>query len=662
VGEIVTATGEKEAQEKARGRSTGFRGDIQGLRAIAVLAVLLYHSGVPFVRGGYVGVDVFFVVSGFLITAHLASELTSKTRIGFAEFYARRARRILPASFAVIVLTVVAAVIFQPPLMLASTLRDGAATALYVPNVLFAVTGTDYLAETAPSAFQQYWSLGIEEQFYLIWPIVMLLAFKFLGRSRRGLIAALMSVTVISLALSIYLTPKYESLAFFLLPTRAWELGIGGVLAVIVGSSPKWLNKRFVGLLGWPGLALVAYSIFFFTGQTPFPGWHAMLPVLGTAIVILAGTGNSSLSPSRLLAVRPAVFIGTISYSLYLIHWPLLVIPQDAVGLNHPLSHWVTIFLGLAAIPIGWLLFKYVEQPCRRSPMLTGHRARRSLIVALVGSVIIAGGAGIGIPIIQARSLNSGVAVAVTPLGPNPVGLNFVPSNVEPALWDVKYSSPVIYTNGCHLSESQVKPKLCEVGDNARAPKVALFGDSHAAQWYPALEALAKAGDIRLLSMTKSSCGSAALAGAPKCMQWRDNAIAMLAADPPDIILLGNYTYNKPNWGTALATTIAKLPEQSKIEILADTPRFPETPAICLSAHLKSASDCNAPRNQSLNEANRSAERSLGVGVIDLTDWMCNRESCPAVVGNYVVLRDQHHMTVPFSRALAPALRAQLLK
>lgn len=249
-----------------------FRGDIQGLRAIAVAAILLNHAGMPRIPGGYVGVDVFFVVSGFLITGHLAEELSATGRISLADFYTRRARRILPAAFAVIVLTVVAAIVLQPPLLLPNTLRDAAAAAVYLPNLRFAAEHTDYFkTKDDPSAFQHYWSLGLEEQFYLVWPLLILLAFVLLGRSRRGVVVMLTAVSIASFLLSVYLTHRTPLWAFFLLHTRAWEFAIGGLLAIAT-TARRWPDVRTIGLLGWIGLALIAYAVLRFGPRTRFPG------------------------------------------------------------------------------------------------------------------------------------------------------------------------------------------------------------------------------------------------------------------------------------------------------------------------------------------------------------------------------------------------------
>lgn len=269
---------------------TRFRSDIQGLRAIAVVAVLLYHARLPWFPGGYVGVDVFFVISGFLITSHLLGSMARYGRIPFADFYAKRVRRILPASFVVLAVSLVLAFFLYPPLLMRQVWLGGVATALYVPNVLFARQGIDYLAETTPSLFQHYWSLGIEEQFYLVWPLLLAVAFVVLRKPKWvGWFVAVL--VVLSLLGSIWLTEFRQPYAFFLLPTRAWELGVGGLAAFLLRARPDVVRGRTAGILGWAGLVGITASILLFTAHTPFPGYMAAIPVLSTAAVVVAGGG-----------------------------------------------------------------------------------------------------------------------------------------------------------------------------------------------------------------------------------------------------------------------------------------------------------------------------------------------------------------------------------
>jgi hypothetical protein len=366
------------------------------------------------------------------------------------------------------------------------------------------------------------------------------------------------------------------------------------------------------------------------------------------------------------------MFIGGISYSLYLIHWPLLVIPQDAVGSNHPLPVWGKLALGAASIPLAWLLYRYVEQPFRHRSRFTQTSAKKSLAVAVSLSAVISVVSLLGIRIVENNPLNSGIAVAGKPLGRRPVGEPIVPSNLEPRLWEAKDSLPEIYANGCHLNPKQTEPIDCETAKNNSAASVVLFGDSHAAQWYPALESLAQKGLIRLKTLTKSACPSANISSYRQCETWRRNALQEITLNPPDIVLLANFAYkyrvggrmsaeNETKWRNGLAETLKLIPKRSKVFILSDTPNVIGTPAICLSANLNSAHRCNVSRDDVLYEEGRRAERGLGVPVIDVTDWFCDNRECPSIIGNILVYRDADHMTVPFSAAMASVLAEHIL-
>lgn len=373
----------------ADARRRAFRSDVQGLRALAVGLVLLYHAGIPFVHGGYVGVDVFFVISGFLITGHLLESLERDGRVRLSAFYARRALRILPASFAVAALTAVAAVAVYAPLGLERVLKDALATVLYVPNVWFAVQNTDYLADHSPSPYQHYWSLGVEEQFYLLWPLALLLIFLAVRRSSRGTTWVVAASAVISLAACVILTPANQPVAFFLLPTRAWELLAGAIVAGLATSGRGRLHPAAAAVGGWVGIGLILVAAGHLGDTTPFPGTAAVLPVVGTALVIACGTGSPAGGPTAVLSLRPMQFVGLISYSLYLVHWPLLVLTQVAVGEHRPLPTAVTFAVGvIVAVPIAWVVFRFVETPLR-SPRFVTERAPRVTLLGVAAVTMI---------------------------------------------------------------------------------------------------------------------------------------------------------------------------------------------------------------------------------------------------------------------------------
>ncbi len=556
-----------------------FRADVQGLRAVAVGLVLLYHAGVPVVGGGYVGVDVFFVISGFLITSHLVTSLRRNGRIGFADFYARRARRILPASFVVLVVTALALWAVAPPLALAGMMKDALATVTYVPNIWFAVQDTDYLADHAASPFQHYWSLGVEEQFYLLWPLLLVVLTRRARGRGRQVVVGIAALAVLSLIAGVWATWWNPSFAFFLLPTRAWELLAGGLVAAAVLQRPPRLPPVLAAAGGWLGLAAVVVAAVVFDSGTPFPGAAALLPVLGTATVIFCGSVQRPLGPTRLLSVPVLQHLGLISYSLYLVHWPLLIVPAEALG--RELSTWERLALGVGlALPLAVLLHRFVEVPARSARALIGRPPRLTLNATAAVTVVLAlllGGA-------VSRAENGPIAGAsVAPAAPStpaapPRGTGVVPTNLTPSLRQVDQDVPDVYDRpGCHLDTVVATVQDCRFGRRGAATRVALFGDSHAAQWLPALERLAaEGGALEIATYTKSSCPSVGVTTVLKgvayasCDRWRTAVIAHLTADAPDVVALSNDAYHEllgapgpaartREWTGGLARTIDQL-------------------------------------------------------------------------------------------------------
>ena len=658
-------------------KKAGFRPDIQGLRAIAVGLVVLYHAGVAPLSGGFVGVDVFFVISGFLITTHLLEALETSGRISFGAFYAKRARRILPASLLVAALTVLAAWTWMPPLLMDEVFRGAVATALYVPNILFALDGTDYLAETSPSVFQHYWSLGIEEQFYLFWPAILALGFWLARRSERRLMVLAAVLTIASFLACMLWMDVSQPWTFFSLPTRAWELGAGALTAFLMRTGAAWLERREVGLLAWLGIAALLVTALVYTEQTPFPGAAAALPVLATVLLIIGGAAPGNWHAGPVLSLAPFQVLGTISYSLYLVHWPLQVIPQVAVGQDDPLPLWIRLLLGAVAVPLAWLLYHAVERPAlrwrglrERTPLVTG------VVAACASLSLIATAGAVNLSVDEDDISTDVVAEEVDALETEPAGTDFVPQNLAPSLEEADDDNPAIYDDGCHRSQESTDSSGCQVGDDPQAPLVFLFGDSHAASWYPALAELAQEGKIRLDVNTKSSCPSAQLplllegVDYTECDQWRDGVLERIQEEQPDLVLLANFGAAEPQleddegdfsarWREGLEATITAI-DGPEVGVLADVPHQDETPAVCLSENLESAQECAVPVDEAFDrgiaEAEQSAAESAGAEYFDLTPYLCNDRTCPVIIENLLVYRDGHHLTASFGTRLAEPL------
>ncbi len=663
-------------------RRRDFRPDVQGLRAIAVGLVLLYHAGIPLIPGGYVGVDVFFVISGFLISSHLLESLERDGRIGFAQFYARRARRILPASFAVAALTAVAALVVYPPTAIERVLRDAIATILYVPNVWFAIQNTDYLADHSPSPYQHYWSLGVEEQFYLFWPLVLLGLFLLARHRRRFVTVLILAVAVVSLAACIVITPVQQPAAFFLLPTRAWELLAGALVGALLLGRTWRVPAAAAAIGGWVGVAMILSAALFFDDTTPFPGSAAVLPVVGTALVLAFGAADSRGGPTAALSVRPMQFLGLISYSLYLVHWPLLVLPQAAVGETQPLAVWVKVLLGIVlAVPIAYLLFRFVETPLRAPASLVRRRPGVTLWGTLAVTVVLAVAIAGATAWAASRPLPTGGEASAAPDFPvqPPQSTNFIPENLDPSLETVADDVPRLYADGCHHDVPTVTVQDCVYGDADAPIRIAVFGDSHAAQWFPAVERYADdAGDASVASYTKSSCPAVSVTVLDKnvpylaCDRWRAAVIERLTTDPVDLVVISSYSAypldgvesesdRRTVWGAGLTETVQSLVDAgSRVLVIADTPRFESSPVTCVSANPFEVDACAGDRSvvldAELSQTEHAATLEADGDFADLTDFICTASQCPIIVDNLLVYRDVNHLTATYVRYLEPAL------
>ncbi len=426
-----------------------YRPDIDGLRTVAVLSVLLFHAGRPFVPGGYVGVDVFFVISGFLITSIIAREIDGGT-FSFARFYERRARRILPALCVVVLATAIASTWLLLPSALAAFGRSVASVALSASNVHFWYEGGYFATSSEYKPLLHTWSLSVEEQFYLLHPVLLVLAHRISPKARLWLIAAGLAA---SLAVSAWCTGRYD-FPYYLLPARAWELLLGALLAVL----PKLrLGSRLVrDGAGALGLVLIAVAAITFTSKTAFPGVAALLPCLGAALIIAAG-GSGQHLVGRLLSLSPFVHVGKLSYSLYLWHWPLLVLPK--YYLVRSLTLVESIFALLVALLLSELSVRFVEAPFRHTDTRSSTRPLLASACALA-AVACAGGA-----LALTRGLPTRVSPEVLSLEETQAQVDIPDPSCLPAH---------------SLSEVPERPG-CFLGTRGKKPSFVLWGDSHSA-------------------------------------------------------------------------------------------------------------------------------------------------------------------------------------
>jgi peptidoglycan/LPS O-acetylase OafA/YrhL len=697
------------------GARTGFRPDIEGLRAVAVLAVVLFHAGVPGLPGGFVGVDVFFVMSGFLITGLLWREVQATGTVRLARFYGARARRLLPAGIVVLLATAAAATWLLPPLQARAVLGDAVASALYAANYRFAVQGTDYLAaDTPPSPFQHYWSLGVEEQFYLVWPPLLILTawavFRRRGdtaapreRSVTPFLVVLALVAAVSFALSLWWTATLPSWAFFSLPARAWELAVGGLVALTVG----WWRRRSAraaAAAGWTGFALIVVGCLRLGESTAYPGTAALLPVVGTAVVVGAGSAGPRWGAGALLSLPPMRAIGRLSYSWYLWHWPVLLLAAPLLGGSLGLVGRLSTAVVAAALAM--LTLQWVENPIRFAAPLR-RSAGRSLLVG--GSVTAAGVAAalvlltvVPVPVGQGAAVatprvtlaDTAGAPAVDPQDAavqtvtaqvqaavaTAAGVEVLPSNLTPPLAEAPGAKPDVFVNGCVRSWLGTGQEECASGVTDALRTMALVGDSHAAMWQPGLETVAAQQGWRLETMAKVLCPMLDLpTQSPylgreytECQQWRTQILDRLRAERPTLIVVDmvrrytadyGFTVYGPEWLAALTGTVAELRSTGAVVlVLGPVPDPHGNVPTCLSDHLDSASACSPVRAVGMNEAGIAAEMEATVAgggqYATLTDLFCTPTVCPVVVGNQLVFRDDNHLSIDYAQFLAPALAA----
>ncbi|MGX6604158.1 acyltransferase family protein [Micromonosporaceae bacterium Da 78-11] len=668
----------------------GFRPDIEGLRAIAVLLVVLSHAGVPLVAGGYVGVDVFFVISGFLITSLLLREVERTGRLSVPRFYGRRAVRLLPIAALVLISTLLAARLWLPVVRLGDLARDAVAAAGYVANLRFAVTGTDYLnADLPPSPFQHFWSLAVEEQFYLLWPLLILAGARWFPGRRR--LAALLGVLVaVSFAVSVTETARSAPWAYFGPHTRAWELGVGALLA-LAARRLALLPAPARAALGWVGLAAVLVAAVRFDDATAYPGWRAALPVAGAAALLAArGAGVG-----RMLRLPPMQTLGRLSYGWYLWHWPFLLIGPAALGLAGTTGQ--KLLLAVGALGLAWATYRWVESPLRHRPTLR-DRARRGLglgaglsaavaavavvLLLLPHSVAVSGTQDDLRTALDATAEPAQVLTRAIAAGRD---LRDLPANLTPALAKAARDRPRVWTDGCHVDVPVTTvPDGCVFGDPASATTVVLYGDSHAAQWFPAMERLARDRHWKLVEMSKSSCSAADLPlwhdtlkrAYLECAAFHRSALDRIARLDPALVVVGSSFNYRPvtpaadltaQWEAAWDRTFAQLSAGgARVAAIADTPYMGGPVPQCLAApanagHLNRCARSlrSALRGPEQRQAFLTYEGSARATIINPITWFCT-DTCPAVVGNVLVYRDSNHMTTTYSAALAPLLGAQL--
>lgn len=680
---------------------TRFRPDIEGLRAVAIALVVLYHAGVPLVRGGFIGVDIFFVISGFLITSLLVRSAEQSGRVSLRQFYARRAKRLLPASALVLLVVAALTVIIMPASDQRTFGADISASAAYIVNWRFAASAVDYLAQgSTESPVLHFWSLAVEEQFYLVWPFLIILAVALARRLRwnlkRAMAGALLVVAIPSFVASVVLTGTSQASAFFLTATRLWELAVGALVAIGAARLAR-LPRAVAVSLAWAGALAIAFGTFMFTTATAWPGGLALVPVLGTAAVIAAGMGGTRSVIGRILGWRPMVWVGGLSYSLYLWHWPVLIFGEEFFG---ELTGKQSLALAVASVVPAYLSLRFVENPVRYSRRL----AKGASLALAIGAALTLAGIAAGFAVMAATPRQADVPQVdlvlsePTPsalptlavLGAQVLGQDPTHSSagypkdeyelIVPAPEAAAEDVPSSYAERCQANSVTIKVRVCSTGDLKSSLVIAALGDSKMMQYFDAFDIVGKELGVRFEFRAKSACpstdGYPTNEGDPydSCVTFNETVFASLEEDPPAAVIVGGGVAPDVDETNPDAEKDGLVARWQRFEGLGSTvivmiepprPPGPDDVFVCMQKNPSNATECAYDKARAVARSMAPVERSALEEVpdavaIDVTDFVCPHTNCAPVIGNVLVQRKRSHLTNTYAISLVPELLRQL--
>jgi peptidoglycan/LPS O-acetylase OafA/YrhL len=631
------------------------RGDVQGLRAFAVLSVIFYHLHTPGFSGGFVGVDAFFVISGFLVTGMLLREIDEAGSLALLPFFARRARRLLPNAALTLLAVLLLTMALVPRYRLGWVMDDLVSAALFYSNVHFAAQAVDYFTlGQAPSPVLHFWSLSIEGQFYLLLPVLLLVICGFFATGKKSAAGiALALVFLASFTANLVISDQDQTKAFFSLWARCWQFALGGLVNFVRLPAGRRTGEALSAL----GLAGLALSVGLFDDALAYPGLYALLPTFSAAFVICGG-GTAWLLSHPLMQ-----WIGDRSYSLYLWHWPVILFVGEPFAQGHK---WALLLLSFV---IAEIAYRYVETPLRR-----GRRP-----AANASTTLMAGAA--------AQCL---VALAALGAGPLLSSISDPQAEIAELIKSAESDLGRNYDLGCHLAyEAADIPETCVFGDTGADKTVVLFGDSHAAQWFEPLEAAASNNGWRLLAWTKSSCPSADVSVyyVPKktvfreCDLWRQHVMNQLRVLRPSMVVLSNSSFysgwvadrkgGKPlsdsdtlgALSAGLRSVALQLSESgAKIAVIADTPRAAPDYRDCLSR--KESKACERQREEAIAQPAFETDALAGlknVEFVNNNDEICGPRLCPLLSAGQLIYRDDHHLAAAYAKSFEPQF-AELLR
>lgn len=661
------------------------RTDIQVLRAVAVMLVVLFHLWPERVRSGFIGVDIFFVISGFLISSHLFGEVFSTSKLNPFQFWARRIRRLLPIAFVVIAVTSIVVLFVLPLSERVEFGKQAIASVFYYENWVLAFDSVNYLnADNAPTAVQQYWSLSVEEQFYILWPLLLLVVIaltrRFRSRLASALISTLITLVVFSLAASIFLGLSNNPSGYFNTFSRIWEFGFGGVCAFLVMKTAVIEQKRLGSFFQVCGWALLGVSFVFISPEMQFPGWIALLPVTGTSLILLGGSQPKTSDVERNpIFLKPAVWLGGISYSMYLWHWPLIILFPFVFG--HALQTINKIGLLLVVIALSWASTKFVEKPIQKIIFLTKTKPVRTYLAGLIAATLCLTPVAFLFLDMNARASQSAELSKELELDscfgaesriPGILCSHSSDSTLVPDLAVVRDDLPE-EANSCKSDTTEVS--VCSFGVIGAKTKVALVGDSHAGHWFPALEQIALKNNWKLDLYLRSSCTFSLVARSEmysQCPIWSQGALEKMVSQGDYkiavITSLAPNLYNDGQDSTEVSQGFLKVWEPliakgTQVVVLKDTPNWLEDPLTCISQQQGNYSACDVAQDvvfQTPDLEYLAAQNVDGVATVDMTSYFCSDSKCSTVVGGVIVYSDFHHVTATFSKSLSVPLAMAL--
>lgn len=696
----MSATALAATTTRASARARRFRTDIQALRAVAIGLVVLNHLWPERIPGGYVGVDVFFVISGFLITGHLLSELERTGRVRLAAFYARRIRRLLPAALTVVLVTLIGVWMLLPFTRWTDNALQALASVFYVENWALASLSVNYSAHNAAaSAVQHYWSLSVEEQFYLVWPLLIIAAAAAAlrwgrgGGLRRVLLVVVAVVAALSFLAAVVYTMTSPAQAYFVTFTRAWQFAAGAAIALLPAGFVGRLNMLAASALALAGFVGIAVAAFVFGPQTPYPGTAALLPVLATAAVIIAGTGRRAplWGVSTLTDARPVQWLGDVSYSLYLWHWPLIVLMPFVIGA--PLSLWSRLAVLAVALVLAWASRRWIEVPAQRANWWRGTGraflgAGAMMAAVSLVAVLLLVGAAARVTAADAEQTSGGTCGGAAALAE--------PGRCDPS---VAVADPVVTDRDAYFGlapecgdlidtltiDGRATTRECDFSEGEPGPRVWLVGDSHAEQWQAALFPIARDEGWHLTISSFPGCPPADVAFTGfdsgwgpvdylRCRDWSTALSDRIVDERPDLIVTsmaarqqlvddGSGRSSEDQFVEGLRSTWTRWTEAgSGVIAIADIPLNGDVRDLdCLVLNAESPKNCAVPRSTALppDPVALAMSRPLpGLWPVDLNSFLCDDANCFAAVGGEPVFYDADHLSSAYAATLSPALRA----